>query len=198
MLGTDVSPIQPDYVPTNCEFILDDATQDWTFHQRFDYVHTRTLTLGVADWDRLVDQAYGFLQPGGLLELQECHFPLESPDGTLREGSALWTWGRRIVDACARLGIDARSALGHAERLRRRGFRNVELRQLPCPLGPWARGQRQKRLGWMFRKDLYDGMDGICRRLFSMMGDSDREIDSMIARCREELMDPDIHAVMVL
>lgn len=70
VLGTDLSPIQPDYVPTNCDFIIDDATQDWSFHQRFDYIHTRTLTMGMPDWDKFVDQAYKHLQPGGILELQ--------------------------------------------------------------------------------------------------------------------------------
>lgn len=70
VLGTDLSPIQPDYVPTNCDFIIDDATHEWSFDQRFDYIHTRTLTMGIADWDKFVDQAYNFLQPGGILELQ--------------------------------------------------------------------------------------------------------------------------------
>ena len=62
-----------------------------------------------------------------------------------------------MVEVCGRLGIDARASTRHGERLRRRGFRAVEEHALPCPLGPWARGQRQKRLGWMARKDLYEG-----------------------------------------
>ncbi|KAI1257796.1 hypothetical protein MGN70_000840 [Eutypa lata] len=198
VLGTDLSPIQPDYVPTNCDFIIDDATQDWSFHQRFDYIHTRTLTMGMPDWDKFVDQAYKHLQPGGILELQEIHFPLEDVDGSVKEGSALWTWGRKITAACATLGIDARSSLKHNERLRNRGFIEVNDVNLPCPLGPWAKGQRQKRLGWMARKDLYDGIDGISKKLFLMMGDTPEEVDDFNEKCKDELMDPAIHICMPL
>jgi hypothetical protein len=74
VIGTDLSPIQPDYIPVNCVFYMDDATHDWSFHQRFDYIHVRALTFGIADWDKFVDQAYNYLQPGGFIELQVCLF----------------------------------------------------------------------------------------------------------------------------
>ena len=97
-----------------------------------------------------------------------------------------------MVEVCGRLGIDARASTRHGERLRRRGFRAVEEHALPCPLGPWARGQRQKRLGWMARKDLYEGIDGISRKLFVLQGDSVQDADAFIERCKEELLDPSV------
>lgn len=121
---------------------------------------------------------------------QECHFPLKDFDGSLKEGSALWKWGRKIAAICATLGIDASSALEHGDRLRNRGFTDVSEVHLPCPLGPWAKGQRQKRLGWMARKDLYEGIDGISKKLFLMLGDTEAEVDAFIEKCKEELMDP--------
>lgn len=193
MVGTDLSPIQPEYVPTNCTFYIDDATHEWSFHQRFDYIHVRALTMGIADWDQLIDQAYNFLQPGGYIELQEFHIPLESPDESIREGSALWQWGQRIHRVCGRLGIDSMSALEHPARLRARGFTAVEERRLRCPLGPWAKGQRQKRLGWMGRKDLYEGIGGISKKLFVMMGEgTEEEVDTFLEECKAELMDPTV------
>ncbi|RYO94226.1 hypothetical protein DL764_007884 [Monosporascus ibericus] len=183
VLGTDLSPIQPEYVPANCDFVIDDATQEWSFHERFDYIHSRALSMGIADWDKFVDQAYNYLQPGGFLELQ---------------GSALWTWGRKVQAVCGTLGIDAAAAQKHGDRLRQRGFQEVNAQCLPCPLGPWAKGQRQKRLGWMARKDLYEGIDAISKKLFLMAGDSEEEVDAFLARCKEELLDPTIHACMPL
>jgi hypothetical protein len=86
------------------------------------------------------------------------------------------------------------SSLEHPARLRRRGFQNVEEKHLRCPLGPWARGQRQKRLGWMGRKDLYEGIEGISKKLFMMMGEgnSPEEVDTFLDQCREELMDASV------
>ncbi|KAI0484436.1 S-adenosyl-L-methionine-dependent methyltransferase [Xylariaceae sp. FL0804] len=188
VLGTDLSPIQPAWVPTNCSFVIDDAANPWHFHQRFDYVHTRALSLGIADWDRFVAQAADVLQPGGWLELQEMSLPLASPDGSLRRDHALWAWGERMRRACAlRLGVDSTAARGHADRLRRRGFVDVAETPLLVPLGPWARGEREKRIGWMGRKDLYEGIDGISRKLFSLLGDSEDDISALLERAKEEL-----------
>ncbi|KXJ97142.1 S-adenosyl-L-methionine-dependent methyltransferase [Microdochium bolleyi] len=193
VIGTDLSPIQPDWIPSNCEFFVDDAAQPWVFHERFDYVHTRMLTMGIADWDHIADQAYQVLQPGGFLEMQEFSIPLDSPDGSLAEGSALWEWGQKVREVCARLGIDSMAATKHADRLRARGYENVHDVQLLCPLGPWAKGSREKRLGYMARKDLYEGIDGISKRLLMIGGDSAEDVDAFLAKCKEELLDPAIH-----
>ncbi|KAK6084539.1 methyltransferase domain-containing protein [Seiridium cupressi] len=199
VVGTDLSPIQPDYIPMNCTFYIDDAAHDWSFHQRFDYIHVRALTMGIADWDKFIDQAYQFLQPGGFLELQEFHIPLESPDDSIREGSALWNWGQKINHVCGKLGIDSMGSLKHPDRLRSRGFANVEEKHLRCPLGPWAKGQRQKRLGWMGRKDLYEGIEGISKKLFIMLGEgTEEEVDAFLGQCKTELMDSSIHPCMPL
>jgi hypothetical protein len=80
----------------------------------------------------------------------------------------------------------------HAERLRQRGFQRVEEQHLHCPLGPWAKGKRQKRLGWMGRKDLYEGIEGISKRLFMMTGESEEKVMAFLERCKSELMDPKV------
>lgn len=38
VIGTDLSPIQPVYVPPNCSFEVDDAEDPWLFSHKFDYV----------------------------------------------------------------------------------------------------------------------------------------------------------------
>ncbi|ORY64360.1 S-adenosyl-L-methionine-dependent methyltransferase [Pseudomassariella vexata] len=200
VIGTDLSPIQPRYAPSNCTFYIDDATKEWMFYERFDYIHLRALTMGITDWDKLVDQAYKHLQPGGYLELQEFHMPLESSDGSLKPDSALATWGRNVQEICGRLGINVKAALEHPDRLRQRGFQAVEEAHLPVPIGPWAKGLPQKRIGWMARKDLYEGIDAISRRLLLMMddGQTEEQVDALLAQCKEEIMDRSIHSYMTL
>jgi hypothetical protein len=44
VIGTDLSPIQPAWVPPNVHFQIDDCLLDWTWPQdHFDFVHIRML-----------------------------------------------------------------------------------------------------------------------------------------------------------
>ncbi|KAK7920335.1 hypothetical protein PG985_008357 [Apiospora marii] len=192
VIGTDLSPIQPEYVPVNCTFYIDDATKDWSFHQRFDYIHVRMLTFGINNWENFIDQAYQYLQPGGFLELQEWNVPFESPDNSLEEHHALHRWTELMSRACSKIGIDLRSAGEHADRMRSRGFDHVVERRLGAPIGPWAKGERQKRIGWMGRRDLQEGIDGMSSKLFKLLGEwnSDREMENFLAEVKADVNNP--------
>lgn len=41
VIGTDLSPIQPSWVPNNCKFLIDDVEADWNWSpdEYFDLVH---------------------------------------------------------------------------------------------------------------------------------------------------------------
>jgi hypothetical protein len=43
VIGTDLSPIQPEYVPPNCRFEIDDIEDEWMFSTKFDYVRIHQL-----------------------------------------------------------------------------------------------------------------------------------------------------------
>jgi hypothetical protein len=56
--GTDLSPIQPEWVPPNCHFEIDDVTLEWTFpDELFDFIHIRELFGCIPDWDFFFQQA---------------------------------------------------------------------------------------------------------------------------------------------
>lgn len=54
VLGIDLSPIQPEWVPSNVHFMVDDAESEWV-HPRnyFDYIHTRHTVMAIKDWPKL-------------------------------------------------------------------------------------------------------------------------------------------------
>ncbi|EKG18760.1 Methyltransferase type 11 [Macrophomina phaseolina MS6] len=89
VVGTDLSPIQPSWVPPNCRFLVDDAEADWTDSKPYDFIHIRTLSGSIADWPRLLKQAYDNTSPGGWIEMQEFEvrygcdddsYPAKAPD----------------------------------------------------------------------------------------------------------------------
>jgi SAM-dependent methyltransferase len=66
VVGTDISPTQPSWVPPNVEFQIDDAQLEWTFEpESFDFIHIRYLQGSIADWPRLYGQVFKALKPGG-------------------------------------------------------------------------------------------------------------------------------------
>ena len=58
IIGTDLSPIQPSWVPPNVKFIIDDAEEQWVFSHKFDYVHVRVMMISLYDWPRFVGQGF--------------------------------------------------------------------------------------------------------------------------------------------
>lgn len=58
IIGTDLSPIQPGWVPPNVQFFVDDAESDWTFDGEFDFVHIRGMLGSTEDWPRLIEQVF--------------------------------------------------------------------------------------------------------------------------------------------
>lgn len=70
--GTDLSPIQPDLVPPNCVFEIDDATLDWTWDDgHFDFVHVREMFGSIRDWPAFFAEARRCTKPGGWVEIVE-------------------------------------------------------------------------------------------------------------------------------
>jgi len=190
VLGTDLSPIQPQTVPINCTFVVDDANKDWNFHQRFDFVHTRAIAFGISDWPKFIGQAWTYLKPGGWLELQEFHLNVSSDDGTLKEGSALWQWKTDMLAATKKVGVDSLKTLEHPKMMADQGMQSIGVRQLKIPLGPWAKGKREKQIGVFAQKDLVEGLDGISTKLLLLMGYEPEALNKFLEDVRKDLMDP--------
>lgn len=110
----------------------------------------------------------------------------------MSEDSALWKWGKDLHRAAAQVGINSLASLQHAERMRKRGFVNVQEAELKIPLGPWAKGKKEKRIGAMAQRDLVDGVEGISTKLFLMLGYGHDEVKDMLDNVRKDLMDPKV------
>ena len=66
---TDISLIQPLWVPPNCSFHVEDAQLDGTFDSAsLDFVHIRAMCGSISDWAKLYQQAYDVLVPHGWIE----------------------------------------------------------------------------------------------------------------------------------
>lgn len=127
VIGTDLSPIQPSWVPPNLRFLVDDAEEPWLFSasRPFDFIHARDLGGAVADWPRLLRQAHEHLKPGGWIELQEFEVTLKSDDDTMRLAPTLCEYLDKLHEASEAFQRPMNIAEGHRQRLVEAGFEDV-------------------------------------------------------------------------
>ncbi|KAK3954005.1 methyltransferase [Pseudoneurospora amorphoporcata] len=164
ILGVDLSPIQPEWVPPNVRFMVDDIESPW-LHPRnyFDYIHTRHTVMAIKDWPRLMRRASEHLRPGGWFEMQEVmHFPI-SMTGTMPADHPMAQYWALVREGLAALGIDFHAAAGGklAQMMREAGFINVTERILQLPIGTWPKNKVLKTVGLYWRTILLDGIQAI-------------------------------------
>ncbi len=105
VIGTDISPIQPTWVPPNARFDIEDCAKPWTYpSDSFDLVHIRYLFGALPDWMGLFKEAYRVCKPGGWIETVEPSCVLTSDDGSVAEGSPLHQWGKVFIAAGIKSG----------------------------------------------------------------------------------------------
>lgn len=127
IIGTDLSPIQPTWAPSNCHFYIDDVESEWTYgpNEAFDYIHGRAMAGGIADWEKLFQQIYDHLRPGGWVELQEYEAWIHSDDGTLEQAPTVMDWQLKLDDASRRFGKHFNVAGTLKQKMVDAGFVNV-------------------------------------------------------------------------
>lgn len=104
VIATDLSPIQPKWVPPNLQFLVDDAEADWTFEQKFDFIHIRNMTGSIADWPALLQRCLAHLKPGGWVEFGDFEPWGSTDDNSLPEDSSYHTWQLHLHEAADKAG----------------------------------------------------------------------------------------------
>ncbi|KAJ4403411.1 hypothetical protein N0V82_010656 [Gnomoniopsis sp. IMI 355080] len=164
VLGIDLSPIQPDWVPANVHFVVDDAESDWIYPpDHFDYIHTRHTVMAIKDWPKLYREAKEHLRPGGWIESQEIyHYPISANNTMPSDHPIAQYWGL-INEGLQRLGIDFHAAAGGkiAAMMREAGYVNVHERIFHVPLGTWPKHPDLKMVGEYWRHVLLVGAQAI-------------------------------------
>ncbi|KLO92449.1 Uncharacterized protein LW93_12023 [Fusarium fujikuroi] len=104
VLGTDLSPIQPQWTPPNCRFEVDGFEAEWLYHTPFDFIHARELEGCISDDNWFLQQALQHLAPGGYFEMQAVAAPFLSDDGTDEKADNAQLWLKTLCEASAKFG----------------------------------------------------------------------------------------------
>jgi SAM-dependent methyltransferase len=169
--GTDLSPIQPEWVPPNCHFEIDDVSLEWTFPpNHFDFIHIRELFGCIPDWDFFLQQAYRHTKPGGWIEIVEHSVRPMSDDGSMGTEHFYHEWGKVVIEMGHKFGKSFTIWEESAERMRRAGFVDVVEVHYKWPMNGWPKDEKMKNIGRWNQLRLMDGVEGFMLRLLTQVG----------------------------
>ncbi|KAL3462194.1 S-adenosyl-L-methionine-dependent methyltransferase [Aspergillus heterothallicus] len=141
VISTDLSPIQPSWVPPNVQFMIDDCTDEWLYKKGlFHYIHIRGMYGSVGHWDMLYEKAYNYI------EHWEQSVQAKSDNGTT-VGTVYEEWTELALCAGDAFGKTLRSVDETKGRITKAGFVDAVEKRFKCPLGPWASDPTLKKMG---------------------------------------------------
>ncbi|WZH49689.1 S-adenosyl-L-methionine-dependent methyltransferase [Fusarium acuminatum] len=192
VIGTDISPIQPSWVPPNVKFEIEDCSQDWTYPpDSFDYVHLRYLVGCIPDWDKLFQEAYKVLKPGGWIETFEASPTIESDDGTVKPDSAMAQWAPIFIEASKKIGNTFTVIADDIQRsgIEKAGFTDVKQWDSKQPLNPFPKDPKLKEIGQFGELFSTQDTEGFVLFVANTLGWSTEQVHVYIAQFRREIRD---------
>ncbi|RMJ13432.1 hypothetical protein CDV36_006899 [Fusarium kuroshium] len=196
VIGTDISAIQPSWIPPNLEFQIDDCTQEWTLQENsLDFVHMRFLVGSVVDWPALYKQAYRCLKPGGLIESHEASPSIGSDDGSVVPTSAMGQWGQIFFEGGRRLKrpFSILEDKLQTEGMKEAGFVNMEEEEIKVPIGGWPTDLKLKQAGKYFQAAILQDIEGTLMFIADLLGWSKAEVDVFGEHYSREIKSNKIH-----
>lgn len=148
VIGTDLSPIQPSWVPPNVQFEIDDAESTWSWPENhFDFIHIRHMVGAIGDWPALFKQALKHIKPGGWVELVEYALDIFCDDDTLNKDMALSRYYELLHKASAATNSKFSGSGEMRPYIDAAGFENVTEKVIKMPLGTWPASKKDKEVG---------------------------------------------------
>lgn len=184
VIGTDLSPIQPLFVPPNCAFEIEDFNLSWSYPENhFDFIHIRELFGCATDWDDFFAEAFTHTKPGGYVEIMEHSVCPISDDDTVDEDSFFTLWGKTVIEMGERFGKSFTICQESKERMEKAGFEDVVETRYKWPVNGWPSQEhrthgndgdmhwkRLRELGVWNQLRLLDGIEGFMIRLLTVAG----------------------------
>lgn len=195
VVGVDLSPIQPPFLPPNLSMEIDDIEDTWTYSHKFDFIYARMMTASIKNWPGLLKQIYDNLNPGGYVELSDICFPIMCDDDSLPANAAILRWTSLIMQSGEVTGRICNSAVHYKSQLEALGFVNVVEVIHKWPQNRWPKDKYYKELGMWNHENFSAGLEALSLGLLTRyLGWSPEEVNVFLVDVRKEMKDTKIHA----
>ncbi|KAI9814556.1 MAG: hypothetical protein M1827_003111 [Pycnora praestabilis] len=189
VIGTDLAPTQPRWVPPNCRFEIDDVEEPWTFRKNyFDFIHSRDFIFSIRDWPKLVGQCYQHVKPGGWVELACIHPQPLTDDNSTPADSGVVEFSNRVIEASAIVGVSLHEPTKFRQYMDEAGFVEIVERRFKIPVSPWPKDRRMKLIGAFETQSLLEGASAFSLRVFAKaFGWNQAETEISLVQLRKDV-----------
>ncbi|KAE8453908.1 hypothetical protein EG329_007684 [Mollisiaceae sp. DMI_Dod_QoI] len=195
VIGVDLAPVQPMFVPPNLQFEVDDLEHPWNFSQKFDYIHSQLMIGAFQDWPKFIGQCFEFSEPGGYTELHDIDFVIKCDDGSLPEDSALRKWHNLMHEGGSAAGFPLDAISKIPEMMKEAGFEDIVAVPLKWPTNPWPKDKHHKEVGLWALENFSWGCESMSLALFTRaLGWTADEVTVFMAQVRADLRNRKFHA----
>ncbi|RBR04097.1 uncharacterized protein FIESC28_11635 [Fusarium coffeatum] len=193
VIATHITPSQPNFVPPNVEFQIDDATMDRTFEpESFDFIHIRYLQGTVDDWDKLYSRVYKFLKPGGWFDHIEPDLQMYSQNPDVKvDDEHIYTRRAKIFESVGeKINRTFNFSNGKLQTLAETAnFTNITSQTHKVPVGHWPKDKRKKEIGTFVRLSFSQALDRFVKLpLCEIWKWSPEEMQVFAAEMRRKIM----------
>ncbi|KAG5656845.1 hypothetical protein KAF25_010398 [Fusarium avenaceum] len=191
VVGTEISPIQPSWIPSNLQLEIEDCNDAWTFRpSSFDFIHMRFMLGSITDWQATFKEAFTACAPGGWVESYEVSSTMESDDDSIPDGSAMQRWGQVFEEGGQRAGRSFAIIKEDVQKssLEAAGFVNIHVEDLKAPVGGWHPEPRLRQVGQYMQAALERDYEGYMLFLAcEMLGWTEDHVRALCAQLRREI-----------
>jgi hypothetical protein len=169
VIGTDIAPIQPNSMPPNTYFMIEDAEDGggWIFEDNeFDLIHFRSMVGAFADWNHIYKETYKHLKAGGWFEVID----FDDYEGILRffpPGSQIENWLVAIAEGSRKSGRPRGTMHLEHSQLIDLGFVDVSTEEYSIPMGVWPNDIEANGIGKLFMISQLRGIEALGLRVLT-------------------------------
>ena len=197
IIATDITSVfQPGSGPPNVEFELDDAEEEWTYNEAFDFIHMRDMAGAFIDWSLIYAEVYKQLKIGGSFEIADrgmIQLKNEPPNSYVK------VFNGALQSAADKAGRPV--GLEHLKKpmLERAGLSVTKTKTLEVPLGIYPTDPVRKVAGKMAMIAALEGLEAASLRLLTRhLAWKEEDVRNLCEKVQEEVLNPNAQAFIPL
>ena len=148
----------------------------------------------IADWPKLLSQAYNHLTHGGYIELSDFDAWASTDDDSLPKDSSYHIFQVALDEAATQFGRKMNIGPLHKEHLNAAGFVDVVEDVRKVPLSPWPKDLKRNELGRYMQVQMLDAVESYgLAPLTRVLGWDSTKVQVLIAGVRQDLRNRNYH-----